>query len=54
MGRFFYYYKEKFLKLLIYKAFEASLSESISLRMSHCHYYKNFQVVKIFYLPIGE
>ena len=34
-GQIFYQYKGKFLKLLIYKAFEANISESISLRMFH-------------------
>ena len=46
MGRFFNYYKGKFLKLLIYNAFEAGISENNSLRMFYCDYFKNFKVFK--------
>ena len=38
MGRFFNYHKGKFLKLLIYNAFEAGVSENNSLRLFYCDY----------------
>ena len=46
VGRFFNYYKGKFLKLLIYNAFEAGINENNSLQMFYCDYFKNSKVFK--------